>query len=235
MIPIRFRILALALALVVLAASRTARADEPQIYLSWHAPWGQPGATDTLSAACDSSRSDTLWLSFDSGKPSPTFIGFNGTLIFHPPVGDTLSGWWLRDLGKPAPPQMTVAFPPRPDVPYPQPFRTIGAGGTMWDTSKSQHRLRFIYAIPYPATAALARGVYVAARVIIRRPPAGDPACGEPLCIEWAQAEISYDVGTERAFARSGAHALVSLNSPDGAVAVPYRTATRRSWQPKTP
>src|SRR3989442_11230866 len=87
------RIRTLSVALVLLASASIARADDPQIYLTWHAPFGQPGATDTLSAPAGTTRADTLWLSFDSGKSSPTFIGFNGTLIFHPAQGDTLAPW----------------------------------------------------------------------------------------------------------------------------------------------
>ena len=235
MIPIRSFLLAAGLAVFALVANGgQAHDDDPQIYLSWHAPWGQPGATDTLSAPCDSSRSDTLWLSFDPGKQSPTFLGTNGTLIFHPRLGATLSSWWQRDLNKPVPPQINVAFPPRPDIKYPQPFKSQGGGGTMWDTLKSQTRLRYIYVIPYPVAAPLGRGIYAVARVIIQRPPPSAQGCGDPLCIEWTEAEITFDVGAERAFVRSGPHRFVTLNSPDGAVAIPYRESARRHWQPKT-
>ena len=227
------RIHILSLTLLLLASPVAARADDPQIYLTWHAPFGQPGATDTLSASADTTRADTLWLSFDSGKPSPTFIGFNGTLVFHPAAGDTLAPWWRQNLGKSAPPQIDVMFPPRPDIRYRQPFHMGGAGGTRWDMVKDEARLRFIYAIPFSAASALPRGTYVAMRVIVRRPPPSEPGATNPVCIEWSEAEIAYDVGPERAFARTGAHRFVSLNSPGGAVAVPYRAVARRIWRPK--
>ena len=235
--PARRRIgaaLAAVLALGLFAlASRPARADDAQIYLSWHAPWGQPGATDTLTAGCDTSRVDTLWLAFDYGKASPSFLGVNGTLVFHPPLGDTLDGWWKREWGKSTPQQIRVMFPPRPDIHYAQPFHSGGMGGTMWDSLKAESRLRFIYAIPYRSAVSISRATYWIARVILEHPPASDPACGKPVCIEWTEAEITFDVGLDRTFVRNGTHRFVSLNSPGGAVAVPYREVNRlKGWQP---
>lgn len=230
------RILVAIPALMIVLVATRAQADEPHIFLSWHAPWGFPRATDTLISDCDTTRSDTLWLSFDSGKASPTYLGFQATLLFHPAPGDTLLGWWTEDFEKGKPPFFQIELEPVPGLGYPQPYRTNGAGGTKYDGVGPDARYRMIYATPLDKAIGIQRGNYVLARLVIRRPPAGNAACGKPLCIEWADAHLSFGVGADQATVKTGPHRFVSLNSPGGAVAVPYRRAAQlNGWKLKGP
>src|SRR5262249_39798583 len=148
-----------------------AAADPPQIYLTWHAPWGYPGATDTLSAGCDTTATDTLWMSADVGKASPTFLAFMGVLLFHPALGDTLSAWWYDDGGKQKPMHLKLEMDPDPGLGYPQPYRTNGGGGGFWARVKDDMRLRMGYATPFDKAVAIERKTYVLARILVNRPP----------------------------------------------------------------
>jgi hypothetical protein len=226
-------LLVLAACACVAAAPHVAAADPPDIYLTWHAPYGYPRAADTLSATpCDSTMADTLWLSFDPGKASPTYLGYMATLLIHPAFGDTLPAWWTKDFGKGKPPFFDIGLEPVPGYGYPMPYRKNGGGGTEYDGLLKDARYRLIYATPYNDAAAIERKTYVLARLIIRRPPANDPACGVPICIEWSESELNYDIGNSRAFVSTGTHRIVSMNSRGGEVATPYRRAAQlKGWK----
>jgi hypothetical protein len=214
-------------------APRPAHADDPAIYLTWNAPYGQPRASDTLSTTCDTTRTDTLWLAFDSGKASPKFLAVTATLYFHAAVGDSLSPFWGRDYnGKPR--WLKIEAEPQPGLGYPQPYRTNGGGGWAYTREGDAGRLRFIYATPYSEAIGIKRNVYAAARMIFKRPPASEERCGQPICIEWAESEISFDItGPEHTFVRTGPHRFVSINSPGGEICVPYRkAASLHGWKP---
>ena len=73
---------------------------EPQLFLSWHAPYGEPGASSTLDVACDAtSPVDTLYLSFDPGSFGRGVVSMSGVLLFHPGPGDTLGDFWFFKRG----------------------------------------------------------------------------------------------------------------------------------------
>jgi hypothetical protein len=227
------RCLACLLALLVLP--HLARADDAQIYLSWHAPWGEPGATDTLTANCDTTQTDTLWLSFDPGRTAPTFLSMGGDLLFHPAVGDTLSDWWLRNYGMGRPPFIGMEMDPQPGLGYEQPYRINGGGGTAYFAEAAGTRLAMIYATPYMSGVGVVPKRYVYARLLLKRPASVHTACHEPVCIEWADADLYFDSsksGTVRVV--SGGHRFVSLNSPGGAVSRTYeKAAALRTWKPQ--
>ena len=225
-------------ALVALAAAAPgaspAVAAQPAIYLTWHAPWGYPRACDTLSTDCDTTRIDTLWLSFDSGKAAPRFLAVRGELLFHPPAGDSLLTLWTRDRDQPKPPFMRLDLGPEPGMGYPMPYKINGGGTTLWyGAAGGAMTLGFIYATPYLNAVPIERRVYVAGRLILHHGPASEPGCRQPICIEWTNVELTYDVGAEKADISSGVNRFVSLNSPGGAVSVPYRkAATLHGWKP---
>jgi hypothetical protein len=228
------RLIALALALLVgLAMAPAARAEETEIFLSWHAPWGYPGATDTLTADCDTTRADTLWLSFRPDKAHPTFVAWEATLLFHPAPGESLSAWWYDDGGgQGTPVHLGMQFHPQPGLGYPQPFRDNGAGGSRWDRLGEVARLRLVYATPYTSAISIDRKVYALARVEIRHSAGFESACRAPVCIEWTDSRLSYYVGNEFEKVGKGTHRFLSLNSPGGAITIPYRRALG-AWKPK--
>ena len=233
--PLIFAVmLALVLGVPAMAirAAAESEPEKPSIYLTWQAPFGQPRAADTLSADCDSTHADTLWLSFDPGHASPTFLAVSADIVFHPAVGDTLGPFWGGD-DEAAKRWIKVESEPNPGLGYPMPYRTNGSGGWLFKRDGRNALIRWIYATPYGNAVGITRQIFVAARIIMRHTPALAQRCQQPICIEWAESEITYDIGPARNFVHSGPNRFVSLNSPGGAVCEPYRRAARlHGWKP---
>jgi hypothetical protein len=227
----------LALLLTGWLLAGAARADEPSVYLTWHAPYGQPGATDTLSAGCDSTRADTLWLAFNPGVKSPTFLAMSATLLIHPPMGDTLASTWASDTLQGG--NLRFFKPdadPNPGLGYPQPWKVSGVGVRQYERAGKAMKYYLIYATPSPEAISIERKIYVLARILVQRPLPGDPRCGEPVCIEWNESEFGFAPKDSRIRKATGTHRFVSLNSPGGEVSIPYRKAAAlRGWNPVTP
>ena len=221
--------------LLGLALARPARAEEPAVFLSWHAPFGQPGATDTLSAGCDSTRADTLWLAFNPGRKSATLLAVSATLMIRPVIGKALSASWSTDTL----PGFNLRFctpdaDPVPGLGYPQPWKVNGVGVRSLEKIGGTMRYRVIYATPYPEAVSIDQKLYVLARIVVQRPTADDPRCGEPVSIEWSEVELGFSVGDTRHLKPGGPNRFVSLNSPGGEVSVPYRKAAAlHGWNPE--
>lgn len=218
--------------LVLLLPAVAARADEPAVYLTWHAPWGEPGATDTLSTNCDSTGTDTLWLALNPELTSPTMLGISVTLLFHPAAGETLSSVWRKSFIEEKPRLLMIDTDPNPGLGYPQMFRTNGVGAGSLDMKEHMGRLTINYATPAPEAIGITPRVYAFARVIVKRPGPGDSRCGEPICIDWSELELGISASDDRRLRTHGPHRFVSLNSPGGAILVPYREGERHSWKP---
>src|SRR5262249_43273291 len=70
-------------------------ADNAQLSLPGTAPWGRPRPAPVRTPACaDSTRPDTLYLSFYPGRSAEYFTGFSGELRFLATGHDTLGPWW---------------------------------------------------------------------------------------------------------------------------------------------
>ena len=220
----------LALAMV---ASPALASSESQIYLSWHAPYGAPGATRELAAACgDTSATDTLFLSCDVGTDSPTFLGFTGMLSVHAAPGDTLGPSWRLGKDSHAPRGVSAIWVQDPDHGIVAPWgATPGFGAIYYDESREAGSLQLIFAVPANTAPPIKIGTrFVLARLVFRRPPAG-PACDRPVCIEWERATLSVmvtwdiDVSTGDRF--------VSWNSPGGGLCEGFGHAVRpKAWKP---
>ncbi len=217
---------------VLLASAATA--GEPQLYLTWHAPYGYPRASETVMAACDdTSHADTLYLSFDPGQSYPTFLGVKASLVFHPPAGDSLGPWWLTECDRGLPSKFKVKMDL--GLEYPQPWRVEGAGASQFDCAGGAARLSMIFAVPYDKAGGIRAGsVYCFARIIVRHPPPTEPGCDQPICIEWSESQVSFDIGPHTSYVTSGPHRFASWNSPGGKACVTYRRAAAlRSWKPR--
>ena len=209
-----------------------AQANEPAVYLSWHAPWGEPRATDTLSTNCDSTAIDTLWLAINPGFSSPTMLGFSVTLLFHPAAGETLSSMWRKSFMEEKIRLLMIDADPSPGLGYPQMFRTNGVGAASLDMTEHMGRLRIDYATPAPEAIGITPGLYALARVLVKRPGPPDSRCGEPVCIDWSALELGVAASDDRRLRTHGPHRFVSLNSPGGAILAPYREGERHTWRP---
>jgi hypothetical protein len=214
------------------AYSGIARADEPAIYLTWHAPWGQPGATDTLTTDCDSTKTDSLWLAINPGITSPTMLGVSVTLLFHPAPGETLSTIWRKSFIEEKPRLLTVDVAPDPGLGYPQMFKINGVGAGSLDMTGHIGRLRIDYATPHDDAIGVTPKIYAFACVVFKRPGPLDSRCGEPVCIDWSELELGVSQADDRPLRTHGPHRFVSLNSPGGAIAETFRAGERHSWKP---
>lgn len=180
------------------AASPTpaATVGEPQLYLSWGAPYGTPGASDAAAAAChDTARVDTLYLTFDPGKDAPAVGGMSGTLYFWPQAPDTLGPFWHLSREGENGGNGLVEFYPPPDG-TPSPFAVPGMGAPKYRYNAQAGRLDLIYAVPrHQATPVKGGTRYFFAKMIIRHKRSALAGCGQALCVEWAEAKIALGLG----------------------------------------
>lgn len=174
------------------APSPTARAEgEPRLYLTAHAPWGQPGAKSSLRLeGADSTRTDTLYLSFDPGKIAPEFIGLSASLYFWTQQGDTLGSFWHFERDGANSMSCRIEFEVHPHQAM-SPFKTAGMGLPRYDRTPRYGKLSFMYAVPAGTGVQLEAGkVYSAARVLISHRRAHLAGYRQPICIEWGDAEL---------------------------------------------
>ncbi len=210
--------------------------SEPKLYMAWRAPWGMPGATDTLSISCDDTlRVDTLYLSFETGRDAPRFWGMYARLYFRPPFGDTLGTYWHWGRGWWNQGNLRIEFDPDGTFPCAQPWVRHGFGQPDFQFTPEAGRLDLIYALREADTAPVAAGTrYCFARVMFRQRQCHLPGARQPVCIEWTEARLSFGHGD--VIATFGPARFVSTNSPDGGVCTPYRRARNPgAWKPKGP
>jgi len=206
----------------------------PQLFLAWHAPYGLPGATDTISfGAGDSNRVDTLYLSFETGRTGREFLGVFARLYFHPTFGDTLGTYWQYGYGSPNYRDVAIEFDPDGSFPCPQPWIHNGMGFPDFDFHAGGAKLDLYYVITRLQDAIPVDGHvrYCFARVMFRQTHWDLPGARQPVCIEWSVARMS--IGRRDAVGRRGEGRCVSVNSPDGSVCGPYRrTLVPANWVP---
>ena len=211
---------------------------EPKIYMAWRSPYGTPGATDTLSVPYgDTTRVDTLFLSFETGRDAHHFFGMWGRVYIHPPFGDTLQTYWHFGRGWYNQGNMRIEFDPDGTWPCAQPWIRNGFGEAAFDFDAAGHwgRLDLIYALRGEDTAPVdAHKRYCFARIMVRQRKSDLPGAHQPACIEWEMARLNF--GGSDVLVSRGPARFVSANSPNGAVCEPYRRSQMpRSWRPKGP
>jgi len=206
----------------------------PQLFMAWHAPYGMPGATDTISfGGRDSTRVDTLYLSFETGRNGRDFLGVFARLYFHPASGDTLGEYWHYGYGAPNWRNVMIEFDPDGSFPCPQPWVHNGMGFPDFDFHSGGAKLDLYYVITRLQDAIPVDGHtrYCFARVMFRQTQGDLPGARQPVCIEWSVARMS--IGRRDAVGRRGEGRCVSVNSPDGGVCAPYRrTLVPANWVP---
>jgi hypothetical protein len=223
-------------ALILASLPSLAAAGEPRMFLSWHAPYGLAGATDSLTRAPgDTTTVDTLYLAFDPGRSTPTFVGMTATLHFrgvNPRApSDSLSPAWNPAVGSTPPRLMRVEFPLDPPASCPSPWQGSGFSIVSYKRTPLTGQLRLVYAVPQDAASPVDSGtVYTFARLALRR-PAVAAWCRQPLCIEWALGSFAYSAGQEPTFEHGGDR-FVSLNSPGGEICSPWKGPAGRPSNP---
>ena len=182
-------------------AQGDAEAEPPgRIYLSWGAGYGLPGADSSFTRTCgDTSRVDTLYLSFDPGRACSTFVGMTATLWFRSLDGDSLGPLWESPGGTNLPAGISVEFPRDSTSAHPFPWSGFGIGHHGFaKASKTAGRIRLVWAVGPGNGARVQPGrLYGLARLLLRRPPAGASGCGRPVCVEWNEGSMAYRPGDE--------------------------------------
>ena len=215
----KLRVACAALVLSALLAS-TGMAARPKVYLTWHAPYGSPRATDTLSAACgDTSGRDTLWLSMHIGADSTNFYAYTMHLLFRAQPGDTLGpNWWFG--GKEANPWnvrvewVQDSWKDCHKPAYFAPWTTVS-----YDRTRESGRLYMNYTIRADRAQVVGGDtLYCLARVLFPRPRPGQANCTQPICIEWSYGQFSFDLYGDDSYPQPGSQRFVSWNSPKGQV-----------------
>ena len=207
--------------------------SESRLFMAWHAPYGMPRARSNLAFACDdTSRVDTLYLSFETGRDLPHFLAIFGRLYLHPAFGESLGTHWRyggRDSNNGA---LLIQMDPDGTFPCPQPWGRSSMGGTLYYFNPSLGELQVIYAVPTgDGVPVQARERYCFARLLFKHRRCTLDGARQPVCIEWFEAQYSgggSDIGITR-----GPGRFVSINSPDGSVCTPYRRTRRPpTWHP---
>jgi hypothetical protein len=220
---------------VVFDSSATDSVGDPKLLLSWHAPYGMLGASDTLSfsGVQDSSAADTLYLSFEPGYNGRRFYGMYARIYFHPQFGETLGTYWRYGRGTWNGNNLAIEYDPDGTFPCAQPWARVGIGHLEYRFDPGGARLELFYLVSQGVDAVPVAGLgrYCFARVMFRQRQGHLPGARQPVCIEWSEAK--YSVGGPELIVRRGPQRFVSINSPDGSVCAPYRGSVKpRPWVP---
>ncbi len=228
MSPLAFRARAVVAGLAVLAAVivahsapasapvPTADPQLPRLHLSWRAPHGLARAADSIGTTCaDSSRTDTLWLSFEPSRDETAFVALGGEIEIHGQPGVSLGAFWHMSKGGANRGGLILQLGPDPSMPGESPWPMPGLGVVDYRVDGATARLGFGCTLGNDSKAHLRKGRrYTVGRVLVRGISAGLPGCDAPVCFEWRRAEFVFGGG--RDFWTGGAgHALATRGAAD--------------------
>jgi len=187
-------IVALSLVLAVPVLAEPAQSPPGELFISWHAPPGYPGASDTLVTACDdSTRIDTLFVGFSLSRALPQVQAVSAVLYFHPLDGDTLGPFWFFKRGWPNQGNMLIELHPSHGFVCPTPWAKDGAGSVAYDHRSGRGRLDLIYGVNEADAKAVGRDQPLCfAMVLIHHRRLELAGCSQPVCVEFASAKIRY-------------------------------------------
>ena len=213
-----------------------AHASEPKIYLSWGAPYGLPGASTSISwTGGDTTRVDTLFLSFDPGKDT-TLVGATTTMWFRALSGDSLGPlWW--STGRLNPPHgMKFEFANTPVAGHPFPWESFGIGDFGYTRpGRTVGQVRFLFAVAATRAAHVQGGkIYGLARVLLRRPPATAPGCDQSVCVEWGEATLAFAPGREPHITEGVTYVGLNATGGERGCGVPTNNVSAASGKPKS-
>lgn len=217
-----------------LKARGGSHAENAQLFLSWGAPWGMPGARSALTPACaDTSAIDTLYLAFYPGRESKRFTGFSAVLDFHSVSADTLGSWWhMESKGGENGGNLQVEFGPSAAIPGRQAWTQGGQGFSMLERTPTNMRMRVLFAVSLDQAGPIeADAHYTLCRVLVRHRRTGRLAgCGQPVCVELASARLGFALKDEPEV-RRGERFVTYGSSAKGCDAL--RGPKLPAWQPR--
>jgi hypothetical protein len=205
----------------VSAAAPAGSVVQPRLYLAWGAPYGTPGAKRNRDLTCaDTTKVDTLYLSFETGTDSEQFLAMFARLSFRSAPGDTLGDFWYFGRKGVNREGLKIQFDPDGTFPCSQPWNRTGSGSPALYHRPEGTLLDLLYAVSLPdAVPSSGRTRYCYARLLLDRKRCSLAGSRQPVCIEWEQAR--YSIGAGDIFITGDSEALVSVNSPDSSVCAP--------------
>lgn len=242
----RFRVSLLAACLLVLiswaavlagqAAESQPETQRPIVHLTWRAPFGDPRAVDSIGVSCaDSSRIDTLYLSFEPSQDESAFVAAGGEIIVHPVPGDSIGPFWQMGKGGANRGGMTLQIGPDPDIPGTSAWNRSGVGVVDYDWTSTRGRFRFMYAMAPDAKMHLRKGErYTLGRFLIRGMASRLPGCDAAVSLEWDRTEFDFVPG-EPSSGRSvtgRGNAFVLRGAAGAARTAAVRGSAPRPWTP---
>lgn len=228
--PFAHRVRALAVSLVVIASALAVHAAPappaapaadpqlPRLHLAWRAPFGAARAADSIGVTCsDSSRTDTLWLSFEPSRDETSFVAIGGEIEIAGLPGDSLGAFWHMSKGGANRGGLVLQLGPDPSMPGESPWPVPGLGVVDYRVSGATARLGFGCTLGNDSRARLRKGHrYTVGRVLIRGVTADLAGCDAPVCLEWKRAELVFGGG--RDFWTGGAGHALTIRGAAGAL-----------------
>jgi hypothetical protein len=219
--------------LLLIAAGRPALARDPALYLSWNAPHGMEGASENITAACgDSLRADTLYLSFDPGRDSPTFYGMTAVLSIQSPAADSLGPFWSFAVTEPNYVGLQIELDLDGTFPAPQPWKAAGFSRRLTDQRVGSKLISVFHVVKSTDAAPVKDGtVYCFGRLVFLHRGDEPAGCAQSVCIEWESAQLGF-APAEVVNIDSGGSRFVSWNSADGSACRVIRARPPRWKRP---
>lgn len=209
------------------------RAGQPRLRATWHAPHGDPRASEVLRRACDDSTAvDTLYLSIEFPAPAPGIRAISGSVYFRPTGRDSLGDFWSFKTGTPNGGNMLIDFAPWDgEQRCHSPWKDSGQARVSYDRVGGGGRLDLLYAVDDEHATGAEPGLrYCFARIRIFERRNRLPGCRASACVDWANAWITYTTGRDVHVA-GGEGRLAGWNTT--ASGCPPRPATAvRPWMP---
>jgi hypothetical protein len=207
---------------------------DAQLLLSWNAPWGARRAQRARMPACaDSTREDTLFLSFMPGRSARRFTGFTAQLAIRATGGDTLGAWWhMESKGGSNPGSLRAEWAAAPGFGWRQPFPVGGQGFTLMERTPESVRLRLVFAVPADQAGPVAAdSVYALCRLIFKhRPERRLAGCGQPVCVEWSAGTLAFGPRDEPRVQRG--ERFVGFGGP-ATLCEPFKGPRVEAWKPR--
>jgi hypothetical protein len=213
-----------------------ANVPPPTVHLTWNAPYGSPRAKTRVSPACnDSTRLDTLWLTFETPVRGIHHTAVSGTVLFEPADGDTLGSFWAFERGGPNAGNILIDFDllPDPDRSFVSPYSALVNGHVGYTRAGGRGRLDLTANGPGANGGITQPGAqYCFARIIIREQRTDLTGCERPIAVRWAGARFQTSMeGDLRVTQTAGT--TVCWNAARGGVARRRPAFVVETWVPK--
>ena len=187
-----------------------------------------------MPVCADTSRVDTLYVTFQVPQYTPALESLGVVVYFEPLGGDSLGPFWHFKRGWENQFNMLIDFEDRAGVEGELPWTAVGQGKVSYDHRSGRGRLELGFYVPKGAgKPLLPQTTYTGARIRIRHSRSDLAGCAQPVCVEASDLELKFATG-RRTRAGPGDKRFVAWNSPEGVLCVPRITSRIASpWHPK--